>query len=178
MPPLVLMTDDARAADWVEAAAALPAGSAVIVRHRDASAREALARRLRPLCAALRIKLLIADDAGLAFRVRADGLHLPQARAAKLAAARRANGRWLLTTSAHDRAAVVRARNADAVFVSPAFTTASHPERAALGPVRLAALAAGATNVYALGGIDAASIGRLAGTQIAGVALIGSWVRS
>jgi thiamine-phosphate pyrophosphorylase len=179
VPPLVLMTDDTRKADWMEAAGALPAGSAVVVRHRDACEREVLARRLRPVCARRRIALLIAGDAALAMRVRADGVHLPEAHVAKLAAVRRLHRGWLVTAAAHDAAAVIRAARlgADAIFVSPVFATASHPERAALGAVRFAALTAATwTKVYALGGIDARSSVRLGRIPIAGVALIGGWV--
>ncbi len=181
MPPLVLMTDDARAADWVEAVRALPSGSAVVVRHRDARKREALARQLRSLCAQRRVLLLIADDAALAVRVRADGVHLPQARMARVAGVRGTNARWLVTTSAHDAAAVVRAlrSGADAIFAAPVFATASHRARAALGVVRFAVLATRAPGkVLALGGADARSAPRLTGLPIAGVALIGGWIRS
>ena len=58
-----------------------------------------------PICAARRIKLLIADDPGLALRMRADGVHLPQRRASKIAALKALHPRWLVTAAAHDDAA-------------------------------------------------------------------------
>ncbi|MDZ4738664.1 MAG: thiamine phosphate synthase [Alphaproteobacteria bacterium] len=177
LPSLVLMTDDTLVVDWVEAVRALPRGSAVVVRHREARAREALALGLRVVCDARGVKLLIADDVKLAVRLRADGVHLPQARMAKVGVARAQFG--LVTVSAHDRAAVARAcvLGADAVFVSPVFATASHAERGALGVVRFAAMSAGcACPVYALGGIDANSINRLGGLRLAGVALMRGWL--
>jgi thiamine-phosphate pyrophosphorylase len=177
LPALVLMTDDARQADWAAAVSALPAGAAVIVRHRDARKREALARSLRGPCAARRIRLLIADDAHLAQRVRADGVHVPQRRVHIIERLRATNRRWLVTASAHGAASVLAARRqgADAVLVAPVFATLSHPGRASLGVLRLAALARGAP-AYALGGIDAQSVQRLAGASICGIALIGGWV--
>lgn len=171
------MTDDTLEVDWVGAVAALPRGSAVVVRHREERAREALAWRLRPVCAARGVTLLIADDVKLAVRVQAGGVHLPQARMAKASEARAR--RLMVTVSAHDRAAVVRAGvlGADAVFVSPVFATASHTGRDGLGVTQLAAMIAGSRcPAYALGGIDARSINSLGALRLAGVALVRGWL--
>jgi len=174
LPSLVLMTDDARTADWLEAVSALPRGAAVIVRHREAHARETLARRLRGVTRARGIKLLIADDEALALRVWADGMHVPQRHGPKAAAIRARHPHWLVTASAHDAAA---ARvEADALIVSPVFATASHPGATSLGLARFAELARGGRAVYALGGIDADSVGRLGAMRICGIALIGGWI--
>ncbi len=181
LPPLTLMTDDTRTLDWVEAVRALAPGSAVVVRHRDPRAREDLARALRPVCAQRRVKMLIAADVGLAQRVRADGVHLPQAQVSRLAGVRALNRLWMVTCAAHDAGSVHRAVGlcADAVFVAPVFATASHPGGRTLGIVRFAALAASArVPVFALGGIDANTIDRLGAAPIAGVGVIGAWVRS
>ena len=52
--------------------------------------------------------------------------------------------------------------NADAVLLSPAFLTRSHPGAAALGPLRFRLLAAHArTPVIALGGMTPATAHRL-----------------
>src|SRR5471032_1067992 len=72
--PLVLMTDDRRC-DWAQAARALPRGSVVVVRARDAQQRLALAKALHGIA-----PLLIEDDPALAARIGAAGLHLPEAR--------------------------------------------------------------------------------------------------
>jgi thiamine-phosphate pyrophosphorylase len=176
LPALVLMTDDARGADWVSAVAALPRGAAVIVRHREPRARAALARRLKGVCAARRLKLLIADDIALAVRVRADGVHVPQRQGAKIAAIKARHPRWLVSASAHGAASVGAAAAADAVIIAPVFATASHPGRAPLGAMRFAALAQGGHAAYALGGIDARSVQRLAAMPVCGIALIGGWV--
>jgi thiamine-phosphate pyrophosphorylase len=177
LPALVLMTDDERTANWSAAIEALPAGAAVILRHRDAEVRAALARLLKPICRVRRVKLLIADDMALAQRVGADGVHIPEARNARLAAAKAAHPNWLVSTSAHSERALVNARHADMVLISPVFETASHVGRRALGVVRFAAIARRVRGAYALGGIDATSISRLAGLPIAGIALIGGWLR-
>ncbi|MDZ4866514.1 MAG: thiamine phosphate synthase [Alphaproteobacteria bacterium] len=176
LPSLILMTDDARDVDWVEAVSALPRGAAVIVRHREPHAREALARRLRGVAVTRGVKMLIADDEALAVRVGADGMHVPQRRAARIAAIKASHPRWLVTASAHGVASVAAARDADAVIVAPVFATATHPGAASLGAVRFALLARGALRVYALGGVDAVSVQRLTALRISGVALIGGWV--
>lgn len=178
LPALVLMTDDARDADWAAAVAALPRGSAVIVRHRDPAARERLARRLRPICRARRVVLLIADDPALAVRIDADGVHVPEKTVAQLPGLRARNRRWLVTCSAHGHGAVRHATAADGVFVSPVFATGSHPDAVVLGAVRFAALARAGRFVYALGGVDTKTIRRLVAHRIVGVGLIGGWVRS
>jgi thiamine-phosphate pyrophosphorylase len=174
------MTDDTRDVDWVQAVSSLPRGSAVIVRRRDARLRAELARRLRPVCRAGGVALLVADDAALAQRIGADGVHLPERHVARVPGLRSRNRGWLVTCAAHNAAAVQRARaaGADAVFVSPVFATASHPERAALGTVRFAALTLGPIGVYALGGVETKTIRRLVAHRIVGIGLIGGWLRS
>ena len=181
LPALVLMTDDRTGADWAEAVLALPRASAVVVRHRQTSARAALALRLLPLCRARGILLLVADDLGLASRIGADGVHLPELRAQIIPAARRGNARWLVTVSAHSRAAVMRAGllGADAVLVSPIFATQSHLGSTGLGMVKFSAMILGSRcPVYALGGIDDETITRLGSLALAGVALIGGWLEA
>ena len=164
LPPLVLMTDDARLADPLRAAKALPRGSLVIVRARDAERRARLAEALLRLPY---IFVLIADDPALAARLDADGLHLPQNRAREAAHWRARHPRWIISAA--------RAANPhlDFVLLSPVFPTRSHPGRPSLGAVRANALAkASCVPAYALGGIDAQNARLLHG--FAGIAAIGA----
>lgn len=175
------MTDDTRDEDWAGAVAALPRGAAVIVRHRDARAREKLAHQLRSVCDARRIKLLIAGDEKLALRVRADGVHMPERGVARLGPLKMFYPRWLVTGAAHGARSIGAASRAgaDAALIAPVFATTSHLGRAGLGTAQFCALATvSGVPVYALGGVDALSVGRLAATPICGVALIGGWIRS
>jgi len=179
VPCLFLMTDDRLAIDWVAAVRALPRGSGVILRHRDEPKRGELALLLGPICRARRVALIVADDVALAVRCGADGVHVPHSHAAQIMGARRMRPGWLITTSAHDAAAVRRAgRNgADAVLVSPVFATSSHASVVALGAVRFAALAShSAIPVHALGGVTAASVARVRSPRLAGIALISGWL--
>jgi len=175
---LILMTDDGIDADWAENAAALPRGSAVIVRHRNAQARERLVRLLIGCCRARGVRVLVADDAGLALRARADGVHLPERKVMLAAGVRRRRRDWIISTSVHGEASVARALRlpVDVLLASPFMPTRSHPGAAALGAVRLASLVPGRSMpVYALGGIDAANAGRLAPTRVRGIAVIRGW---
>ena len=113
---------------------------------------------------------MIAGDAKLA--VLADGLHLPELRLGE-AAAWRARHRGIVTAAIHSLAGLRKAGHVDAVFLSPVFATASHPERHAISPVRANLIARQArVPVYALGGVTARNAVRLSG--FSGLAAIGA----
>jgi thiamine-phosphate pyrophosphorylase len=166
LPVLWYFTDSLRVPDPLPAIAGLPRGAAgVVFRHDHAPNRAALAARAAKLCKSRGMPLVIAGDARLAASLRA-GVHLRA-------------GRWpdhlrlpgLVTSSAHSVAEIVRARRAGAgiIFISPVFTTASHPDARSLGPVkwgRLASLAGG--SAYALGGITGENSRRLPAAAGAG----------
>jgi thiamine-phosphate pyrophosphorylase len=172
LPHLVLMTDDERLADPLAAAGALPRGSMVIVRARDAARREDLARAVLDIARQRALVVLVADDPALAIRLGADGLHLPEARARTAAHWRALQPRWLITVAAHGTGPVPM--GADAIILSNIFGTPSHPDRPGLGPFKAAAIArAIGKPVYALGGIDGQTALRLA-PVFTGIAAIGA----
>jgi thiamine-phosphate pyrophosphorylase len=176
---LILMTDDRLAADWVAAASALPAGSAVIVRHRNARSREQLARTLLPACRRRRILLLIAEDFRLAMRVRADGVHVPERLAHRIPGLRKDNAGWIITTSVHSLRTRLNAERLSphALLVSPLFGTSSHPGKASLGVTRLAGMVSGSRlPSFTLGGIDASNVSLVSGLPVQGIALIRGWL--
>jgi thiamine-phosphate pyrophosphorylase len=175
LPALILMTDEKRLPDPLEAALQLPAGTAIILRHTDAKIRASLARALAKIAHQRRLSLLIAGDAALAARIRAHGLHLPDIRAREAAHWRALHPSWLITVAAHSARglAVAGLSRADAALLAPAFTTLSHKERRPLGVPRFRLMAARApVPVYALGGVNAATIGRFKDASLAGVAAI------
>ncbi len=181
LPSLILMTDIHRLADAAAAVAALPKGSAVIVRHPDGAARKAQARGLLPLCRAGGVLLLIAGDAKLARDLGADGIHLPAAMVRSGPHFWRLWRRnWLVTAAAHSPAALHRAERAgaDAALLSPVFATASHPRARPLGPLRFAACCrSGPLPVYALGGVTTLTARRLLDSGAVGFAGIGGLLR-
>jgi len=175
LPPLILMTDEKRLRDPVAAARLLPKGAAIILRHTVAETRRALGQALSRIAHECGLLLLIAGDAPLAARIGADGLHLPEARASEAKHWKCVHPAWLITAAAHSERALASAARAgaDAALLAPAFPTLSHRERAALGVVRLRLMAErAALPVYALGGVNAQNVQRLAGARLAGIAAI------
>lgn len=179
LPLLWVMSDIARLPDPSSILSFLPAHSAVIVRHPRTQDRRILAERLRPLCRARRIKILISEDWRLAAALRCDGVHIPERAANQIYPGlrlwRRSN-RALLTTSAHGPEGVLSARRirADLVFLSPVLTTRSHPERIPIGRVGFAKLTLRSRcPVAAMGGITLKSIRTLNGTRCVAIGGIG-----
>ena len=178
LPALILMTDEMRLADPLPAARALPAGSAIILRHYGVPERAALARQLAAIARRRGLVLLVGEDPVLARRVGAAGVHLPE-RAIRRAGALRWQRHWLVTAAVHSHAALVSAAacGADAALLSPVFTTASHPDQRALGLQRFEALAQSSPiPVYALGGIGRAHASLLRGCGAVGIAGIGGLI--
>ena len=175
LPSLILMTDEKRLRDPVAAARLLPKGAAIILRHTMPETRAALAEALSRIARERGLLLLIAGDAPLAARIGADGLHLPEARASEAKHWKCVHPSWLITAAAHSEHALIRAARAgaDAALLAPAFPTLSHKERASLGVSRLRLMAARAVlPIYALGGVTAQTVQRLAGARLAGIAAI------
>jgi len=171
------MTDSIRLANPLPAAAALPAGSAVIMRHYDDDDRAGLARQLIALCRSRHVSVLIAGDARLALAVGADGLHLPDALLARGLASTRPALRpgMLLSVAAHCPLGLRRAAAAGADFalLSPVFPSKSHPGGDTIGVLRFAAWTRQAhLPVFALGGVNSQNVARLTGSKALGWAAI------
>lgn len=149
--------------DVVAAVRALPVGlCGVVFRHDGAPGRAGLLREVAAVCRARRFPLVVAGAGAVPVGA---GRHV-----------REGWGSGGLTSSAHGRAGLVRARRAGVamVFVSPAFPTVSHPGAGALGPIRWGMLTRRAgVRVAALGGVDGASVRRLP-RAVAAVAAIGA----
>ena len=170
---LVLMTDDERLSDPLPAARLLPKGAIVIVRSRDTKRRAELARVLVTLSKSRGLLVLIANDAALASRCGADGLHLSESNARLASHWRARRPHWFISIAAHSLRAASLPRVRDAIFLSPVFATASHPSRSAIAPVRANAMAhAIAVPIYALGGVTARNANLLHG--FSGIAAIGA----
>jgi len=172
LPALLFFTDPARTPDPGDIAMHLPPGSAIVYRHFGASDAEARALRLRAIASARGLKLLIGQDAALAARIGADGVHLPERLAHRARAVKRAHPGWIVTSAAHSLVAA-RRRGADAVVISAAFPSKSASAGAALGPVRLAALVRAAGRpAYALGGVTKKTARRLLDAGLVGLAAV------
>lgn len=174
MPRLWLFTDAVRLPNPRAAVARLPRGRAgVVLRHDSDPWRTALATDLALICRERRLALVVAGDIRLAAAVGA-GVHLRGGR-------RPATTRLptFVTSSAHTVAELRRAARAGAklVFLSPAFSTASHPGAPSLGAFRWAGLARRADRAVplaALGGVDGRSVRRLPARLCQAVGAIGA----
>src|SRR3712207_5523420 len=124
LPKIWMFTDERQGAALWTALDSLPRGAGVIFRHYRTPDRRMLATRVRAVCRRRGLLFVVAGSTRLARAWRADGAH------------GRAPG--ALTAPAHDRAELIAARRAGArlAFLSPVFSTRSHPEARTLGTVR------------------------------------------
>lgn len=172
LPSLLLFTDPARTPDPVAAALRLPRGAGVVYRSFGAEDAEAVARRLRAVAAARGLVLLIGQDAALARRIGAHGVHLPERLAHRARALKRGNPGWIVTAAAHSLPAA-RVAGPDAVVISAAFPSNSASAGAPLGPIRLAAIVRAAGRpAYALGGVKNKTARRLLDAGLVGLAAV------
>jgi len=173
-PALVLVTDDKRLSDPSRAIAELPRNSAVLFRHYDDPARVTNITNWAKAARTLGHQIWIAKDAGLAHRLSADLVHLPEALGYQAPKIRRLYPRLRISVAAHSAQALTT--DADAVLISPVFETLSHPGAAALGVTRACHLARLSKHLglvpYALGGIDDRTGHRLLNSDFAGFAAI------
>ena len=171
IPALYFFTDPARTPDPIAIAKRLPRGAAVVYRHFGAAERDVVARKLAATCRSRGLILLVAGDAELARRVRANGVHWPEKSLPPQRDARFA----LETASAHSPEALARAAafGASAAVLAPVFETRSASGNPSLGLFHASQMARGArVPVIALGGVDARNARTLGGRGFAGIAAV------
>jgi thiamine-phosphate pyrophosphorylase len=159
-PDLWLLSDERNDAVLEQALRRLPRGSGFIYRHYHLPDAERVARwfQLLRVARARGHVAILADSSLTAREWGADGIYgAPRALCP-------ASRHLLMLATAHELAEVGLANRlrADAVLLSPAFPTRSHPDAAALGPARFRLLASHARMpVIALGGMTPANARRL-----------------
>lgn len=166
LPRIWLMTDE-RIVDLFDAIERLPRGSGIVFRHHslDRATRRALFDRVRRHARRHRHVILLADSPRVARAWGADGAHHRSA----------LRSQGLRTVAVHNPAEMIMATRvgADLMFVSPAFTTRSHPGKTALGPVRLGLVARfHRQRIIALGGMNATRAKSLGALKLYGWAAI------
>ncbi len=147
----------------------------MVFRAFGAADAEARARRLLSIARTRRLILLIGADPGLAARIGAHGVHLPERLAHRARALKTARPGWIVTAAAHSLSAARRAlaSGADAAVVSVVFASLSASAARPMGPIRLASLVRRAGGpVYALGGISNKTARRLIGAGLVGIAAV------
>lgn len=159
LPRIWLMTDERLDADLLDVIRRLPSGSGIVFRHYrlPMAERRRLFMDVRGIARAKRLVLMLGGPPALAAHWGADGSHGVSGGKAK-------RPHLLRSAAVHDLKQWRQARRcgADFVFVSPVFATRSHPDAAALGPVRFGLLARSVDRpVIALGGMNKRRFGRL-----------------
>jgi len=150
---------------------------ALQLRDKHGTARDALDQARRILAAARPsgVPLLINDRVDLAIAAEADGVHLGQDDL-PLAAARRLLGKdRLIGVSTHslEQARAADLEPVDYLAIGPVFATPTKPDYGQVGlPVVTDVAAAARHPVVAIGGIDAANVGRLADAGARCVAVV------
>jgi thiamine-phosphate pyrophosphorylase len=156
LPRLWLMTDERQGEGLWKALERLPKGAGVVFRHYGLAPteRRRLFERVRRVARRRRLLLLAGPP------LKGDGAH-------------GGHGPGFRSASAHSLRELRMAERSGAalIFLSPAFSTRSHPGDRALGPVRFGLISR--VPVIALGGVDALKARRL--PHIYGWAGIDAW---
>lgn len=147
------------------------------LREKEASAGEilALARPLLPLCRARRVPLLINDRVDIALAAGADGVHLGQEDLPLPEARALLGPDRILGATAHTVAEALRAQaeGADYLGVGAMFPTGTKANTISTSADTLKAICAAVSiPVVAIGGVTAQNLPTLAGTGIAGAAVV------
>jgi len=166
LPLLFAFSDEARSPDPMALINRLPQGSGFIFRHDFFPDRKRLALQVVKACHKRNVLCLIASDLQLCIYAKADGIHFPEHLLRRpvygLLHFKQRGG--LVTAAAHSLSAGLIAQNygADAVFISPVFSTKSHVDSAQLGLMRFAQITQHLSiPAFALGGIDLSQTTRL-----------------
>jgi thiamine-phosphate pyrophosphorylase len=180
LPPAIFMTDPQRTPEPARVADRLPAGWGVIYRHFGMAERFAVGDKLARICRRRGLVLMVSADVELALEIGAEGVHWPQARLANRSRPHPGSRKLIETASVHSRRALIAAARSgiDAAIVSTVFPSRSATATAPMGILRFRALARSAPlPVYALGGVDAQTAGRVvsgAHANVAGWAAVGA----
>jgi len=154
LPDIWLVSDARNDARLESALKRLPRGSGLVFRHYHLDAKERRTRfaRLARIARAHGHLVALAGSAREARRWRADAAYgAPQKLGSGPALLR------LVTAHSLREIAQAQRARADAILLSPAFSTRSHPSAATLAPMRFRLLACHTTApVIALGGMNAA----------------------
>lgn len=153
-PRLWLMTDERFGDGLLDAVKKLPQGSGIVFRHYRLpfKIRKNLFQKIQRIAKKRKLVLFLAGSARLAAAWKADGVH------GRFSSQRTA--RPLLRSQAvHNRCDSIMCRKVDFVFLSPLFSTRSHPGKPFLGRVKFLQLKRSIRQkVFALGGINAKTI--------------------
>ena len=170
------MTNPTRTENLLDVVARLPEGCAVIYRHFGAPKE---AEALRDLTRAQDRQLLIGNDAELADKLGADGVHFSRDETLHGPIKwRAAKPDWVITMAGLKSGTYLAPLDSlDALFISSIFTSQSPSAGTPIGTENLHRRAkALPVPIFALGGINAGTAPQLIGTGAAGLAAIGGLI--
>ena len=158
----------------------IPKKSAFLLRSYKIKQRKKVAKQLLEFCKMRKLKLIIASDIKLAEDIKAHGVHIPEYLIKKnkvdwiIVEKFKLKKNRIITIAAHSLKTLKKAEknsHIDAAFLSPIFSTQSHPGRRILGISKFKKIVK-ETNlpVYALGGINIKNIKSLFKIDIIGYA--------
>ena len=130
---------------------------------------------VKDVCRAHGVPFIVNDDVDAALRLKADGVHVGQGDTPAETVRRRIGPDMILGVSVQTAAQAVRAQAAGADYLGAGavFPTSTKADASAVDLDCLARICAAVTvPVVAVGGIGSATIARLAGTGIAGAAVV------
>lgn len=133
------------------------------------------AERMKALCARYQVPLVINDDAELACRVGADGVHVGQKDTDVLTARRLLGPDKIIGVSARTvgQALLAQEQGADYLGVGAVFPTGTKPDAQVISYERLRSICAAVSiPVVAIGGITKEKLGSLSGSGISGIAVV------
>ncbi len=154
-------------------------GGATFVQLREKTLNESEfleeAKELKKLCAKYNVPFVINDNVGIALAMDADGVHIGQDDMEAGAVREKLGPDKIIGVSAQtvEQALLAEKRGADYLGVGAVFPTESKDDAAEVSKETLKAICnAVSIPVVAIGGVSEENIGELAGTGIAGAAVI------
>lgn len=154
-------------------------GGATFVQLREKTLNEAEfleeAKELKKLCAKYNVPFVINDNVGIALAMDADGVHIGQDDMEAGTVREKLGPDKIIGVSAQtvEQALLAEKRGADYLGVGAVFPTESKDDAAEVSKETLKAICSAVSiPVVAIGGVSKENIGELAGTGIAGAAVI------
>ena len=174
-PTLWFFTDNLRNPDPYAILNQLPKNTGIVFRDYNIPKRNHIAAKMAEFCRKKDLVLLIGGDSKLAVEVGATGVHIPEYNSQTLPYLKIQKPNWIISTSVHGKRSYQKAKSLgiNIIFLSPVFTTSSHPRGKPLGSLYISRLARdfGVFSI-ALGGVNLKTVDSLNGTGVNGIAAI------
>jgi thiamine-phosphate pyrophosphorylase len=173
LPSAFYVSDENRNRSVIKTVKRLPLGTGVLFRHYGIENRQKLGKTIASVCKQRKLPLLVAGDAALAHRLKADGLHLAEWQINKLPLLRCRYPLLQISIACHTYKSLKTAEKlgADLAFLSPLYPTKSHPGARSLTPLKASNWIKNLSiPTYALGGVSEKHFTQLSNAGFSGIA--------